>query len=179
MRLFIALTLPAPVIRRLVSLQAGLRVGRPVPPENMHLTLAFLGERREDALDAIGEAFEDLPLAPFEIALAGVETLGAGETSVLAAGVRPSDPLAALESRLTARLRGAGLDLPRRRFRPHVTIARGLTAADAPKLANALAAAPPFATDPFAPEALALFRSRLGKPVPVYEELGSLELDRT
>jgi len=176
MRLFIALTLPEDVARQVTALQRSLQFGHEVPRENLHLTLAFLGERAEAELGAVGEALENLPLYPVDLALSGVETLGRAASPVLAAGVKPSEPLKALEARLLTRLRREGLDLPRRRFHPHVTIARGLTPADAPKLAAALAAMPPFTTDPFRPETLALFRSRLGGPAPVYEELGSIPM---
>lgn len=176
MRLFIALTLPEHAVQRLVALQAALRVGRRVPRENLHMTIAFLGERDEADLDAVGEALADLKLSPVEITLSGVETPGPANAPVLAAGVLPSEPLKALESRLLSRLRREGLDLPRRRFHPHVTIARGLAAGDASRLGRTLAAMPPFATEPFRPNRLAVFRSRLGGPTPVYEELGSLEM---
>ena len=55
LRLFCALTLPAEVLDRLVDWQAGLPAGsyRPVPRENLHLTLAFLGSRPAAELDAI------------------------------------------------------------------------------------------------------------------------------
>ena len=54
LRLFCALRLPDDAIVRLVGWQQReLRGGRLVPPENLHVTLAFLGSRPAGELDAI------------------------------------------------------------------------------------------------------------------------------
>jgi 2'-5' RNA ligase len=54
LRLFCALLLPGEVVERLVAWQqAELHGGRLVPPENLHVTLAFLGSRPADELTAI------------------------------------------------------------------------------------------------------------------------------
>ena len=44
MRLFVALDLPEDLRDRLTHLQQGVPAARWVPPENMHLTLRFIGE---------------------------------------------------------------------------------------------------------------------------------------
>ena len=57
LRLFCALLLPGDVVERLVAWQhAELRGGRLVPPENLHVTLAFLGSRPAEELTAIAGA---------------------------------------------------------------------------------------------------------------------------
>src|SRR5438105_4115004 len=55
-RLFCALTLPDPVLDRLVEWQARELAGgeRIVPRENLHITLAFLGSRPTTEVDGIG-----------------------------------------------------------------------------------------------------------------------------
>jgi RNA 2',3'-cyclic 3'-phosphodiesterase len=59
-RLFCALQLPDPVLDRIVAWQLELAPGdyRLVPRENLHLTLAFLGCRPADELEAIGAELE-------------------------------------------------------------------------------------------------------------------------
>jgi 2'-5' RNA ligase len=56
-RLFVALRLPAEIVERLSAWQhaelAAASDARIVPPENLHITLAFLGSRPRDDVDAI------------------------------------------------------------------------------------------------------------------------------
>ena len=56
LRLFLALQLPADVVERLAAWQAAeLPRGRLVPPEHLHVTLAFLGSRPADDLPRVLE----------------------------------------------------------------------------------------------------------------------------
>jgi 2'-5' RNA ligase len=55
-RLFLAFPLPQDAVERLAEWQRGLTGGRIVPPENLHVTLAFLGARPAGELDAIAGA---------------------------------------------------------------------------------------------------------------------------
>ena len=60
LRLFCALTLPADVLERLVAWQAQLPAGqyRPVPQDNLHVTLAFLGARPSREVEPIRAELE-------------------------------------------------------------------------------------------------------------------------
>jgi 2'-5' RNA ligase len=60
MRAFLALPLPDHATALLERLQQEIPVGRLVPPENLHLTLVFLGERSEAALEELHFALEAL-----------------------------------------------------------------------------------------------------------------------
>jgi 2'-5' RNA ligase len=56
-RLFLAFQLPRGAVERLAEWQRReLTAGRIVPPENLHVTLAFLGARPAEELDAIAGA---------------------------------------------------------------------------------------------------------------------------
>ena len=123
-RAFAALALPEPVRFDLMLVQQGLPVPRPVPPENLHLTLVFLGEVAEPRLDDVDLAFRQLRAPGFELALAGLGLFGGSRPRVVYVGARDSPALRHLQAKVETAARGAGLDLPARRFVPHVTLAR-------------------------------------------------------
>jgi RNA 2',3'-cyclic 3'-phosphodiesterase len=69
-RLFCALTLPEDVVDQVVEWQSDLGRGdfRVVPPDNLHVTLAFLGPRPEREVEAIAVRLEDAAHAAGPIA---------------------------------------------------------------------------------------------------------------
>jgi 2''-5'' RNA ligase len=132
MRLFAAL-LPAPELREtLLRAQEELRRqgarGGFTREENLHLTLAFLGETENGA--AARAALETLGGGPFELALTG-----AGRFNDLWwAGVEESPRLTALAAQTRDALLSRGFALERRPFRPHITLVRELRCSRPPVL---------------------------------------------
>jgi 2'-5' RNA ligase len=124
MRVFVAIDLPDHVRRELEALQSALPVGRAVPAENLHLTLSFLGDQNETAVEDAHEALATIRARAFEVQLAGVESFGHRSPQVIFADVARCPELLDLEQRVTRSLRHAGLAFQKRRFRPHVTLAR-------------------------------------------------------
>ena len=122
MRLFLAIPFPPEVRAHLTEAQQQLRAqgvrGNFSRPENLHLTLAFLGEtpRCRDAARALA-ATED---RCFSLTLGGFGRFG----DVWWMGVEPCPPLEALAGALQTRLRDAGFNLESRPFRPHITLLR-------------------------------------------------------
>lgn len=183
MRSFVALPLPDTIRDQVEHLQDGLRAGRAVEPENLHLTLAFLDDQPDDRLQALHEALERIRPAPFDLRLAGVELYGTRKPSALvlrAEAPDAPDTLAALQASVMQAARMAGMDLPRRRFRPHVTIARfnarSRSPEDAARIGAFLQARGDWATAPFGITAYALYASHLLRDGPVYEELMRYDL---
>jgi len=123
-RLFFAIWPDAGSVERLRATAEALapRVGgRPVPRDNLHVTLAFLG----DLDDARAAAAAAVPLESTAFALA-LDRLGSFRRARVAwAGCTRAPPaLLELESRLSARLRAEGFALEERPFTPHVTLLR-------------------------------------------------------
>jgi 2'-5' RNA ligase len=111
-RLFIALDLPAGLRATLAALPLDPE-WRPIPPENLHVTLVFLGDRPLGDLPRIVEAERAMP----ELRLGPIVRL----RKVLAVELGdPTGALAAMQARIAT-----ALDHDEGRpFRPHVTIAR-------------------------------------------------------
>lgn len=178
MRAFVAIDMPDPVRAALEALQERLPLGRPVDPDQMHLTLAFLGEQPDDVIEAAHQALEGIRLPAFEMQLQGLGTFGDRQPTVLWAGVREPGPVKALHDRLLPALHGAGIVLERRRFRPHVTIARFDRTAQAEheRLATFLSRWNGFPSPAFTVEDFGLWRSTLLKSGAVHDELARYPL---
>jgi 2'-5' RNA ligase len=125
-RLFVAIDLPKPVGWRLAQLLGQPPRGvRPTRPGQLHLTLHFLGDVAEGTQEALLEALGRVTLEPFTIAICGTGVFPPrGRPSVLWAGVAASAPLAALHAGIAAALESCGLEVERRPYVPHVTLAR-------------------------------------------------------
>ncbi|MDE9451848.1 RNA 2',3'-cyclic phosphodiesterase [Aliiroseovarius sp. Z3] len=121
MRCFLALPLPEDLAMQLAGFAGRLRVGRALPEENMHLTLAFLDDQPLDVLEDLNAELEMLRAPPVSVDLAGLETMGGAAPSVLAINAIGAD---GLHKQIKQVVRHAGITLPHRRFRGHVTLAR-------------------------------------------------------
>lgn len=109
------------------------------PPSQWHVTLAFLGDADEDVTDEVAERITDLALE----AITGVALRGAGcfGRQILWIGIGDDDArqrMASAAGAIPPRLRGLGLDIDRRPWRGHLTVARARTG-DARAVADALA----------------------------------------
>jgi 2'-5' RNA ligase len=125
LRLFVAINFNAHTRSRLLALRDELRDkaerGRFSAPENLHLTLAFLGECDGKRTAAAKSVVTSMEFAPFEVA---VERIGNFRGDLWWAGLREDKPLPALQRDLSDRLAAAGFTLERRRFSPHITLGR-------------------------------------------------------
>lgn len=178
MRAFVALDLPEPMRRALTRLQAGLTVGRPVPEENLHLTLAFLDEVTDTTAHEIAEALEGARLPPVTLALSGLELFGGRRPAVLAVGAA-GQGLEQLHAKVMRIAREAGVTLSRTRFRPHVTIARfsrEMGAEEQARLREFLSLNGTFSLPAEPVHSVTLTQSHLTREGAFYEPLASLPL---
>lgn len=179
MRAFIALNLPQPVVLALTRLQEHLPVGRPVPPENLHLTLAFLDDQPDTLIGDLHLALQGLRAPGFDLELAGLGTFGGRDPRVIFVSASGGEPMAHLHAAIRSTLRAGGLTLGRERFRPHVTLARlrpGLPRADLTRLAGWLTNEGGFRLPPFPVDHFALYRSILRSDHALHEELARYPL---
>ncbi|GKY88666.1 RNA 2',3'-cyclic phosphodiesterase [Sinisalibacter aestuarii] len=180
MRAFLALDLPEAALAPIARLQAGLVVGKPVPEDNLHLTLAFLGDINDMQAAEIAGALSVLHLPPLELTLTGLDLFGGRRPSVLFVRAQAAG-LEALHDKAARLAREAGVTLPRERFRPHVTIARfarEMTAKDQQKLGEFLALNATFALPPLPVATLTLYRSHLRHEGAIHEALAEATLGR-
>jgi 2'-5' RNA ligase len=122
-RLFVAIDLPQETVRELVRIQPqpgnGLRLTR---PDQMHLTLHFLGEAD---LSAACNVLQMVAAPPFSLVMEGVGTFGSNRRGlVLWAGIRNVPPLQSLHAALGEALQLIGYQPESRPFAPHITLAR-------------------------------------------------------
>ena len=168
MRLFVALDLPFALREALSRLAGGLPGARWVPPDNYHLTLRFLGEVPNFVAEEIDHALAVLRVKRFSLALSGTGTFErSGRTVSLWAGVVREPALDHLQSKIETALQRAGLPAERRRFQPHVSLARVDNVAP-DRLAGWVQAHNLLRTEPAAIEHFTLFSSQLGKEQAVY-----------
>ena len=168
MRLFVALDLPWPLKQRLAMLAGGIQGARWVPPENYHLTLRFIGEVPKHRAEEIDEALSALRARPFTLSVGGIGTFAKGGRAVsLWAGVERNPALDHLQNKIETALQRVGTEPERRRFAPHLTLAR-LDNVQEAKLAGFIQSHNLFRAGPVAVEHFTLFSSRLGKEQAVY-----------
>lgn len=126
-RLFVAVDLPAAAIAPLTGLQpipmAGIRL---VPPEQIHLTLHFLGEA---AIEPVAKALESVKLPAFQLTIKGVgrfRSAGGGATlwAGLWAGIQDNPQLQQLHASIRAALAITSFKPEPGRYMPHITLAR-------------------------------------------------------
>ena len=128
MRLFYALPFGQKTRHDMEALQSQLlpqlERGRPTQWENLHLTLAFLGDVAPSHVPALRGIRKELQQTPvFSLCFDRIGTFG-GKQPVLYLAPQSSPILFALEQRLRTALEQQGFFLESRPFIPHVTLIR-------------------------------------------------------
>ena len=135
MRLFVAIELAEDVRSTITAVQtelapvlsAGGGTLRWSRPDQMHVTLAFIGHVETPRAEAIaGVCRERIDMKPFSVAFGGIGVFPPrGAPRVLWLGmVRGAEPLIRLQSLVAERLGAIDVALEGRPFHPHITLAR-------------------------------------------------------
>ena len=164
MRLFIAIGFDDEFVDALIGVQdqiwdAGID-GNYTKEENLHLTLAFIGECGDS--DRVLDAMRSVPFSQFDLTLDGI---GAFD-GVWWAGLGGSDELSKYAARLRRALAAANVPFDKKRFSPHITLIRQPSRPAMPEVE-----VPAVTT---AVKKISLMRSDRGRNGVIYTEIGSV-----
>jgi len=134
-RLFIAVNCNDETKNLLLSVQDKIKVqalkGNFSRPENLHLTLVFLGETPEEQIPAICAAIQEAmqpPVAPFTLTFSQTGCFRHSGKELWWIGANQADPsldiLKNLRQRIMDGLSVANITYDDRAFRPHITLGR-------------------------------------------------------
>ncbi|MBR5406008.1 MAG: RNA 2',3'-cyclic phosphodiesterase [Lachnospiraceae bacterium] len=122
MRLFIAIELENRIKDELCMIQKRIRLqgmkGNFTTRENMHITLAFIGEYRDP--EYVSDVLNDVMLEPMKIALDGFECF----KDLYWIGLKEDKGLTENVKRIRKALSDNGIPFDRKKFVPHITLAR-------------------------------------------------------
>ena len=132
MRLFIAVNFSDEVKSLVLSVQEQLRSqalrGNFSRPENLHLTLAFLGETPEEKLESLFRLMERIQSQPFEIHFSHTGCFTHSRKELWWIGLDRECPgfpfLASIHEKLLDSLEDAGFSADKRPFNAHITLGR-------------------------------------------------------
>ena len=134
MRLFVAIELDEPFRNHLLKLQDSLRSVVPqvsyTKPQNLHLTLKFIGDFDEKKVPALCDALGAVARGgEFPLRSTGLDLLPEhGPIRIIAAAVDGDDKLPALQTAIEDACATQEIPRENRRFRAHITLARARNA---------------------------------------------------
>ena len=124
MRLFIAIMLSDDMKKSVIGTMHELKKadvrGSYVPAQNLHVTLAFIGETKDAA--AIKAAMQTISCKPFRMAFADMGVFD----NLLWVGIKGNQGLNKLAKYVTTALDAAQIPYDRKKFVPHITIIRNM-----------------------------------------------------
>jgi 2'-5' RNA ligase len=188
LRLFVALTIPDDVTRHLSAIESLLQSGTTAPvkwvsPDEIHLTLKFLGDTESDKvtdiIHVLHETTAGIPRLNLVLNRLGVFP-SIRNTQVAWAGLEGDlEELNRLQQVIENGLEGLGIRRENRRFSPHLTLGRVRERATPGerdgfgKLVTGTVMKP----KAFIADAVHLIRSRLTGQGPVYTPLNTFQLE--
>jgi 2'-5' RNA ligase len=156
--------------RMLVNSGANLKL---VQPQNIHLTVWFLGDVQQSMISVIYQEIRQISFSSFQIELKG---LGAfpkiSYPRVVWVGIKKGiDKLKEITNQLEPRLKGLGFKRDRKGFSPHLTIARVRGGRNKFKLAEVIREMQDYEFGEHKVECLSLKKSDLTPRGPIYTNL--------
>jgi 2'-5' RNA ligase len=178
-RTFIAIELPEKIIYTISKIQEeiksyGLKI-RWVRPENIHLTLKFLGDIKEADTEKVAKAVSESVTGypPISLAVKGIGVFpGIKSPRVVWLGVSNQlDVLTTFQKTLDEKLEAIGFPKEKRPFRGHLTLGRIKSKIDPKTLNDVLKEFTQFESERFFADRIILYKSELKPKGPVYTKL--------
>ena len=175
MRLFIAINFQDEIKVKLIETQDLLKKyalrGNFTSPENLHLTLVFLGEVAGSRVREVENVMDEVNVKPFTINISGIGSFKRDKGDLLWAGIEKNKSLSQIHRQLSEGLDSAGFSVEKRAFSPHLTLARNVVL---PEGADNL----PLSCHEYSVyvKKISLMKSELCGPKPVYTGLYEKEL---
>ena len=167
MRLFIAIQFEENILDALTDFQVDLKsqgvTGNYTKRENLHITLAFIGDYGNP--DEVLDAMERVDFRPIEISLDGVGSFG----ELFWAGLADNPQLIGYVKRQRRALSEQGIPFDKKRFSPHITLIRKYSCRGGREI--------PVSDTPngsMVATRVSLMRSERGKNGMIYTEIGSV-----
>ncbi len=131
-RLFVGLELSQDIKSALNFARSGVEGARWQTDDQLHITLAFLGEIDPGMVSHVENALSRITFEPFDLRLAGVNMFGTQQhPKTLWAGVEIEENLRLLHNKIRRALACIDIETDNRRYKPHVTLARFSRGAEA------------------------------------------------
>lgn len=125
MRIFIAIRFTEAFKSSILDAQDGLKEygvkGNYTQPDNLHLTLAFIGET--ERVEEIKAAVDAVKFEPFVIRTGKMGCFN-GRSRVVWLGIEGEDKVKAIAQQLRRNLDQRGIDYAKGKFSPHITLVR-------------------------------------------------------
>lgn len=151
-----------------------------VEPKNIHITLKFLGDTNEKYIDQIEEIMKKSirDIEPFEIKLTGAGVFpNPNYIKVMWIGIKDNGELEKISGNINEQLTNLGFEREKRRFSPHLTIARVRTARNKEKLVEIVEKYREVEFAKIKVESIKLKQSKLTPKGPIYTTLKDINFD--
>jgi 2'-5' RNA ligase len=130
MRIFVALDVDDAIRQRILRFMEGVSAFAPdarwVRPESLHVTLKFIGEKPQEAVEQIKQSLSSVRTEPVEMNFRGYGFFPTAKAArVFWVGIESGPQLAALAKAVDQALKALGIPQEEHAFTPHLTLARG------------------------------------------------------
>jgi 2'-5' RNA ligase len=146
---------------------------KPVAPQNIHVTLRFLGDIGPSMVDKVHEAMKTVKFTPFSIRLRGLGVFPSlNYPRVVWAGMTDGvEQLESIFAQLEPKIRALGFAADAHGFSPHLTIARVRSGVNKQRLAELVTKKADYEFGLIKADCLRLKRSELSPKGPTYSTL--------